>query len=127
MKRLGEPEFWLLVFLAVLLAQSALGLFFPAPEAAGGIDVIIRTSAAGTTKISCEPGGKNMAEIRQDLLSLNYSPSFSITMAVLTEKPQLSSVRRASSSSAEAAVETMEMALLTSFSFVGMTSTMRLP
>ena len=47
MKRLGEPEFWLLVFLAVLLAQSALGLFFPAPEAAGGIDVIIRTSAAG--------------------------------------------------------------------------------
>lgn len=79
MKRLGEPEFWLLVFLAVLLAQSALGLFFPAPEAAGGIDVIIRTSAAGTTKISCEPGGKNMAEIRQDLLSLNYSPSFSLS------------------------------------------------
>ena len=35
------------MFLAVLLAQSALGLFFPAPEAAGGIDVIIRTSAAG--------------------------------------------------------------------------------
>ena len=40
MKRLGEPEFWLLVFLAVLLAQSALGLFFPAPEAAGGIAMI---------------------------------------------------------------------------------------
>lgn len=43
MKRLGEPGFWLLVFLAVLLAQSALGLFFPAPEAALDLGVIAGT------------------------------------------------------------------------------------
>lgn len=47
MRRLGESETWLLVYLAVLLLQSAAGLFFPAPEAASGIDVIVRTSAAG--------------------------------------------------------------------------------
>lgn len=47
MKRLGRTEFWLLVFLGVLLLQSALGLFYPAPDAASGIDVIVRTSAAG--------------------------------------------------------------------------------
>lgn len=47
MRGWGEPERWLLVFLAVLLLQSAAGLFYPAPEAASGIDVIVRTSAAG--------------------------------------------------------------------------------
>ena len=50
-----------------------------------------------------------------------------MTMAVLTEKPHCSRVWRASSSSTPAAVDTMEMARRTSFSLVGITSTIRLP
>ena len=43
----GQADLWLVIFLAVLLAQSAFSLFAPAPvDGSGGIDVIVRTSAA---------------------------------------------------------------------------------
>ena len=50
-----------------------------------------------------------------------------MTMAVLAEKPHCSRADLASSSSVFAAVATILIARRTSFSFVGFTSTMRLP
>ena len=47
MRQNGQADLWLVIFLAVLLAQSAFSLFAPAPvDGSGGIDVIVRTSAA---------------------------------------------------------------------------------
>lgn len=54
-------------------------------------------------------------------------PFVNMTMAVLAEKPHCSRACLDSSSLTFAAVETMLIARRTSFSFVGFTSTMRLP
>lgn len=63
MRQNGQADLWLVIFLAVLLAQSAFSLFAPAPvDGSGGIDVIVRTSAAAIFGYFLSSGARPQAD-----------------------------------------------------------------